>query len=413
MLDIKNIKYRVYVITEKNQRYNITKLVQNLGWEEPENEIATRITFKFINNKTNIGTPSSVLKPGVLLLVYAVNGGKSREVARGYVVEWNPKKSSSTEELAITAYDELYNMQKSQDNIYYADGTGTESAIRQLFDAWGIPIGIYNGPNVTHDKLLYKSKNISDIVLEILKDAKNRGAPNCVIRSNQGKVDILPRCSNDTIYCFSSKNTEMTSYKHSIADLVTRVKVYGKEDDDGHAPVEAVLDGDIRFGIRQKIQSKGEKDSLEDAKKEAQEILNEKGSTEKDISVESPDVPFVRKGDVVYVKVGFLKGYYEVLSVRHDAESCKMTMGLEQTADPEGSGGAGNKPSGSYNVGDEVDFKGGTHYVSSYPGAAGYPATAGKAKITAKDGAGQAHPWHLIHVDGSSNVYGWVDDGTF
>ena len=64
-------------------------------------------------------------------------------------------------------------------------------------------------------------------------------------------------------------------------------------------------------------------------------------------------------------------------------------------------------------VGDTVDFHGGTHYVSSFPGSKGYAAKAGKAKITIKDGPGQAHPWHLIHADSGSNVYGWVDDGSF
>lgn len=194
--------------------------------------------------------------------------------------------------------------------------------------------------------------------------------------------------------------------------MVTRVKIYGKQDDEGRTNVEAVLDGDIRFGIRQKIQTKGEKETLEEAKKEAQEILDENGKTEKDISVETPDVPYVRKGDAVYLKAGYLKGYYEVLSVRHDADSRKMHMGLEKTAPPGAKAGSGNSAD-SFQVGDEVQFKGGTHYVSSYPGAAGYPASAGKAKITARDGAGKAHPWHLIHSDGSSNVYGWVDDGTF
>lgn len=70
----------------------------------------------------------------------------------------------------------------------------------------------------------------------------------------------------------------------------------------------------------------------------------------------------------------------------------------------------------SYKVGDIVNFHGGTHYVSSWPGARGYSARAGKAKITlGPDCArnGKAHPWHLIHTDSSSNVYGWVDEGTF
>ena len=58
-----------------------------------------------------------------------------------------------------------------------------------------------------------------------------------------------------------------------------------------------------------------------------------------------------------------------------------------------------------YNVGDIVNFKGGTHYVSSYSGSRGYSARAGKAKITIKNGSGKTHPWHLIHTDSGSNVY--------
>lgn len=76
------------------------------------------------------------------------------------------------------------------------------------------------------------------------------------------------------------------------------------------------------------------------------------------------------------------------------------------------------KPSAkkSYKVGDIVNFHGGTHYVSSYSGARGYSARAGRAKITLGPncaGNGKAHPWHLVHIDGQSNVYGWVDEGTF
>lgn len=67
----------------------------------------------------------------------------------------------------------------------------------------------------------------------------------------------------------------------------------------------------------------------------------------------------------------------------------------------------------NYGVGDIVSFYGGTHYYSSYPGAKGYSSRAGKAKITIANGSGKAHPWHLIHTDSDSNVYGWVDDGTF
>lgn len=70
-------------------------------------------------------------------------------------------------------------------------------------------------------------------------------------------------------------------------------------------------------------------------------------------------------------------------------------------------------PKGEYKVGDIVNFHGGTHFYTSYPGAKGYPARAGQARITIANGSGKAHPWHLIHTDSNSNVYGWVDEGTF
>lgn len=76
-----------------------------------------------------------------------------------------------------------------------------------------------------------------------------------------------------------------------------------------------------------------------------------------------------------------------------------------------------SKPaSKTYKTGDIVNFHGGTHYYSSYAGAKGYSARAGKAKITLDKtckGNGGAHPYHLVHTDSTSNVYGWVDEGTF
>ena len=65
-----------------------------------------------------------------------------------------------------------------------------------------------------------------------------------------------------------------------------------------------------------------------------------------------------------------------------------------------------------YKVGDIVTFNGGKHYVSSCKGARGSKAKAGKAKITIINH--NTHPYHLIRTSGSkSNVYGWVNAGSF
>lgn len=68
-------------------------------------------------------------------------------------------------------------------------------------------------------------------------------------------------------------------------------------------------------------------------------------------------------------------------------------------------------PSAEFAVGDIVQFSGGPHYKSSTASdAAGNP-SAGPAKITAV-AAGAKHPYHIIHTDKQSGVYGWVDAGT-
>ena len=59
-------------------------------------------------------------------------------------------------------------------------------------------------------------------------------------------------------------------------------------------------------------------------------------------------------------------------------------------------------------VGDEVDFTGSRHYVSS-TGNQGYAAKPGPARVTLHN-PGSLHPWHVVHTDGTSNVYGWVNE---
>lgn len=412
MIDISKIKYRLVVMTESKKQYNIKEFVEDLGWEENDGELATRISFTAKNEKTSAGLISSLAKPGCLVGVFATDGSIDEEVARGYVTDWKPLLSGSKDKVDITCYDELYNLEESQDLIYYSSGIGTKSAITQIFDNWQIPTEKYDGPDATHGKLAYKTESLADVLLDILDDAKKKGGGDAFIRAAKGKVSVLQWGSNKTVYHFEVDNTKQVSHKMSTAGMITRVKVIGQEDDDGRSSVEAVVNGQTKFGIRQKIYVRGKDDSVSDAQSAAQDIINDKGQVDEEITVQSPDVPFVRKGDLVHITAGTLNDYYFVKGIRHNADSMSMTMDLKKAVAEPVVQNHQSAPK-SYNVGDIVNFKGGTHYVSSYPDAKGYNARAGKAKITIKNGSGKAHPWHLIHVDGGSNVYGWVDDGTF
>lgn len=414
MIDVANIKYRLVVMTEDKKQYNIKEFVENLGWEENDGELAVRISFTTKNDKTSAGLISSLAKPGCLVGIFASHGSTDEEVARGYITDWKPTLSGSKDKFDVTCYDELYNLQESQELIYYSSGIGTKSAITKIFDDWQIPMDKYEGPDVTHGKLAYKTEMLSDVLLDILDDAKKKGGGSAMIRAAKGKVSVIEWGSNTTVYHFEADNTKQVSHKKSTSGMITRVKIIGQEDDDGRSSVEAVVNGLTKFGVRQKIYIRGKDDSVSDAQSAAQEIIDEKGQVKEDITVQAPDIPFIRKGDLVHITVGTLKDYYYVRGIRHDADSGSMTMDLKKAVTEVVKNNQATKK--SYNVGDIVYFKGGTHYVSSWPGSKGYPAKAGKARIHLGPnckGNGKAHPWSLIHIDSSSNVYGWVDEGTF
>lgn len=414
MIDVANIKYRLVVMTEDKKQYNIKEFVENLGWEENDGELAVRISFTAKNDKTSAGLISSLAKPGCLVGIFASHGSTDEEVARGYITDWKPTLSGNKDKFDVICYDELYNLQESQELIYYSSGIGTKSAITKIFDDWQIPMDKYEGPDVTHGKLAYKTEMLSDVLLDILDDAKKKGGGSAMIRAAKGKVSVIEWGSNTTVYHFEADNTKQVSHKKSTSGMITRVKIIGQEDDDGRSSVEAVVNGLTKFGVRQKIYIRGKDDSVSDAQSAAQEIIDEKGQVKEDITVQAPDIPFIRKGDLVHMTVGTLKDYYYVKGIRHDADSGSMTMDLKKAVTEVIKNNQVTKK--SYNVGDIVYFKGGTHYVSSWPGAKGYPAKAGKARIhlgpNCKEN-GKAHPWSLIHIDSSSNVYGWVDEGTF
>ena len=66
-------------------------------------------------------------------------------------------------------------------------------------------------------------------------------------------------------------------------------------------------------------------------------------------------------------------------------------------------------PTTGFKRGDIVNFQGGTQYKTA-TAKEGTPATAGKAKVTLiSKNANTKHPYHVIHTDSTSNVYGWVD----
>lgn len=93
----------------------------------------------------------------------------------------------------------------------------------------------------------------------------------------------------------------------------------------------------------------------------------------------------------------------------HDRDGLWVEQWLAQAvAGAKGDGGSTGVGGGTV-IGTVVNFTGKRHYVSS-TGDNGYATRQGPGRITAVN-PGAKHPYHLIHTDGSTNLYGWVDAG--
>lgn len=409
-IDIRKLKYKLILVTTTGKQLDISQAAESIGWEEGDAELAQRIGLTLHNTKYGGSQLSSIAQPGSIVAIIADWGTSSEEVARGTIEEWEPGHvGSGSTTFEVLAYDELFNLQQSQDNRYYSAGTGTKAAITGIFNDWGVPIEKYNGPDVAHAKTPFKNEYLSNILIQLLDDAVKKGGAKCIIRASKGKVSVIPKGSNTTIYHFDEDtNATLARDKISTVDLVTRVKVVGKEDSDGRQPVEAVIDGLTQHGIRQRIQNRSEDDSLASAKSAAQEILDTQGKPTRTIVLESPDVPMIRKGDKIHAKAGTLNGYYITKSVRHDAANRSMSMELEpeevSKAAPAQSGSAASAVDTTFNKGDSVILNGAV-YVDSYGNGKGKTFTNRSCKITIKVDTARPCPYH---VDG----IGWVKPNT-
>lgn len=331
MVDICTIKYKVVVVDSSGGRTNITDYIENLGWEENDRELAVRSSFTAKNTKTVKGYLSKLIKPNYLIIIYAKSDGKGyEEVARGKVIKWDSTRQNSADDLKCTMYDDLYFLQKSQDNFFFQSGIGTKARIDQVLGEWGMSLSKYEGPNKKHGKKKYQNQYLSDIILDILGDSVKKGGSKYIFRQVKGQVQVVKRGGNEDVYVFENRNSILTSHTLSTAGIITRVKIIGKEKKEGKDKVLATLNGSVQYGIRQRIYTRGEDESMADANAAAQAILDEDGDIQDEIMAQAPDVPYIRKGDLVYMKAGGLKKYYYILGIQHNADSCSMTMQLRK-----------------------------------------------------------------------------------
>lgn len=330
MIDVSKIKYVLVFLTPAGERINLSPFLRGLSWEENDGELAVRLEAELQNQELAGGKYLHQMIPlGGQVFLHADWGSGSQEVFRGAVFTWD-YRTDPLGHFTVTAYDQLIYLMKSKDDRYYKAGTTAKAIIQDIAGAWRIPLGVVEGPDTALAKQVFRGDALADMIASVLDQAKKRGAGKWIVRSKEGKIDIIRPGQNSPVYCFThDANVDSIEDHQDIENLVTRVKIIGAEDSEGRAPVVATLDGRTEFGVLQDVVYQRQYDTAAAAQSAAQDVLVERGKPARRRKVPAPDLPFLRAGDKVKISAGTLDGYYIVSGVAHDAGKRMMYMEVE------------------------------------------------------------------------------------
>lgn len=324
--------YTVHVVT-KTRSYNVTSLLIDMDIRESKNQIAQSVTLNLYNHMVEGTWLSNIIKVRDRVVVLANDGTQSQEVFRGFIWDRDYHSSLSNREISLKCYDNLIYLQKSEINEFFEGGKTTREIVQTLCDDWGIKL-VYSYDSITHEKLVLRG-NLADILTsDILDIVKDRSGHKYSITSYKDVITIKRVTLNKAIYrIVAGKNVISTKSHNTMDGVVTKIVIYGKAGKDDRPNVDATLSENTdEYGTIQKIISRSENETIEAATEEAQNILDNNSVPKNTYEVQAPDIPWIRKGDMVFVDAGDIKGKYLIVTDVDrflSSREKKMTLGLE------------------------------------------------------------------------------------
>lgn len=336
MIDLAKVDYRLTLLPPSGSKIDVTGLIESCDHEEMDGEAAARISVKLKNIRRHDGWIHQHVYLAKRMVLEATDGNGWKEIFRGSTFRWKTIADNHTVE--FVAYDPLYPIMHSEEHYYFTNGMTAAASIKQIANEWGIPIGRIDGPNVALTKKMYNGK-IGDTIAKRIEESKEKGDGDYILRMTKGKLELVKKGTNATVYELTDHTTVTSSDERSIENMVTRVKIYGNENENSRPEIVAVENGKTEFGILQNILYKSNFSNTQEARAAAKQILKDKGSPEINRPLVHPDIPWLRKGDKVAVASGTIGGAVVngkqqtvnciVKSISRDLTTKLMTLVLE------------------------------------------------------------------------------------
>ena len=397
------------IVIKSGQSLDMTQLIEKVEWRGRKGSSARTLDVTLLDDDGYRHARSGIDVEQGCQCIFSYDG---KELFRGMFMF---QKQGKQKRMELTAYDSGIYLANNKDTFVY-EGKTASDIFRDCCNRYGIPMGEVAACSYVIPELTKSKTTAFDAILDALSLEYDATGIRHYVSSDKGKLSLLTRRENILQWVIETgQNLTSYDYSRSIEDIRTRVKMVTNDGTSVAEASDAALES--KFGIFQEVMVPDENLTEAEINDLVKSVLAEKSASKRVVDLECLGIPDVISGLGVFVIIPELEinRTFYVDEDTHVFEGEKHTMRLSMTVanDLNKEAGGGGAPRSGYQVGDIVQFNGGYHYVSSSASnPTGSKCKPGPAKITliAK---GAKHPYHLIHTDGQSRVYGWVDEGSF
>lgn len=395
-----------FLVFKDGATYDMSELVGKVTWGGRKGSAARYVTVTLLDDDGWKHARSGIdVTRGNQCAFY----WEGKELFRGILMQ---QKQSEKKTMSVKAYDNGIYLANNKDTFNYTNKKASEIFV-DICNRFQLPYTTVADTGYVIPELPKPKTTALDAILDALSLTFKATGIRYYVMSSGGKLSLIRRRENLLQWVIETGvNLESYDYSVSIEKIKTRIKLLSKEDTVVAEAANAELEKLI--GVFQDIDKPDDNMEQANITDMVKAMLDEQSLPDKSLSISALGLPDVISGIGVFVTIkelGISKSFYideDTHTFEGNHHMMKLKLNLATDTDKPLSKSTVSSGGGDFKVGDVVQFLGGPHYIASTASSPTNSPKAGPAKITiiAK---GAPHPYHVIHTDSQSTVYGWVD----
>lgn len=395
-----------FLVFKDGATYDMSELVGKVTWGGRKGSAARYVTVTLLDDDGWKHARSGIdVTRGNQCAFY----WEGKELFRGILMQ---QKQSEKKTMSVKAYDNGIYLANNKDTFNYTNKKASEIFV-DICNRFQLPYTTVADTGYVIPELPKPKTTALDAILDALSLTFKATGIRYYVMSSGGKLSLIRRRENLLQWVIETGvNLESYDYSVSIEKIKTRIKLLSKEDTVVAEAANAELEKLI--GVFQDIDKPDDNMEQANITDMVKAMLDEQSLPDKSLSINALGLPDVISGIGVFVTIkelGISKSFYideDTHTFEGNHHMMKLKLNLATDTDKPLGKSTVSSGGGDFKVGDVVQFLGGPHYIASTASSPTNSPKAGPAKITiiAK---GAPHPYHVIHTDSQSTVYGWVD----